>query len=178
MTMFEDYNEWYKDNRGLIEKIYEEGYVLLLRIQDVFKVMQYIDEENTLNKGAEEELIDIFEVGFGYLFEQISQLKIYFEDYFNLDMKLMEKYASLINYSLYIDDFRETIIDKDEYTKEIQETFDVVQDRIDQILSDKTAVKKDFFEEFDLMINSVFSNPKHYQTVAEIFGLIAEELNL
>jgi hypothetical protein len=178
MTIFEDYNEWYKDNHGLIEKIFEEGPLLLDRIHDVLKVVQFIDEENTVKNGVEDELIDIFEIGFGFLYEQISQLKIYLEDYFQLDMTTMNEYAPYINYTLYLDDFRETILDKEEMTPEIQKAFDEVQDQIDELLLQRGNIQDQLFNEFDAIINSVFSNPNHYQTVSEIFALIAEELQL
>jgi glutaredoxin 2 len=178
MTIFEDYNEWYQDNQGLIEKIFDEGSFLLDRIHDVFKVIQYIDEENTLKNGVEEELIDIFEIGFGYLYDQVSQLKIYLEEYFQYDTKAMNEYASYINYTLYLDDFRETILDKEEMNPNIQAAFDEVQDKIDQLLLERGDVQDELFVEFDTIINSAFANPNKYQTVSEIFALIAEELQL
>lgn len=178
MTIFEDYNEWYKDNHGLIETIFHDGPLLLTRLHDVFKVVHYIDEEHTLKSKLDEELLDIFEVGFGYLFDQVNQIKILLEEYFDMDMKQMNEYASVINYSLYLDDFYETILDKEEMTEEIQTGFGEVQDKIDEILKRKLPISSELFDEFDIIVNSVFSNPKHYLTVSEIFAFVAEELQL
>lgn len=178
MDVFEDYNEWYQDNRSFIVKLHEEGYPFLSRFHDVFKVLHHIEEEFKRKKQTDDELLDIFDIGFGYLNMQILVLKSYYEEMFRFDMKAMVGYADLMNYSFYLDEFSEILMDQNEYEKRIQQTFESIQDRIDAILSDRGSYDEHLFEEFDALVGSVFGNEKGHQTVGEIFSLIAEELSL
>ena len=106
MNMYEDYNGYMADMRDLIKKLEETSSGVYVLLEDVLRVTKYIYEEHEKGSKLDEVLEEIFEAGFGYLSNVLSDISIMYHEYFNDDIKLFNYYAPLIVYSIYLEDYR------------------------------------------------------------------------
>ncbi len=178
MDIFKDYANWYEDNKMFIEELIHRESILIERIIDVIKVLEYIYMHQKSYEKIEEELTDIFDVGFGYIHEQISDLKHYYQSYFYFDFEKMEEYAQLINYSLYLDDFKEALYNAEKENKEVFNEFEKIQEEIDKIIINSEPFDDDLFDRLDHKIALIFDNTENLKTIPEIFSIVSEDLEL
>ena len=101
---------------------------------DVFKILEYIESLYNSQKSIESELAEIFEFGYAYLFDTIEEVKLYYENYFNRDYILFSKYESLINYILYLDDLKNSLIDAEALTETAKQLFDQILEECDEYI--------------------------------------------
>ena len=101
MLEIEDYKAYLLQNYNLHD-LRSANSLLYERLDDVFSVLEYIEERFTKYQKVEEELEVIFEVGFSFLHEQIEELKNLIRLYFQNDPIGLRKYEHLLNYHLYL----------------------------------------------------------------------------
>ena len=82
MNIFDDYGNFIEEHEELINKLKESSSVILTTINDVMKVLDYVYEQYLAQDKIEEDLIDIFDIGFGYLSNVLVDVDLYYKDYF------------------------------------------------------------------------------------------------
>lgn len=176
MINVQDYKAYIHHNYNFLELLRENNSYIYERLNDVLKVLGYIemlvDDEIKVN----EDLEVIFEVGFSYLHEQLEEIKVYYNTYFNRDYPLFRQYEQFINYSLYLDDLEEVLKEKKLYSVNAQIAIKEIADDIDNVLLNKLNPNKDLFEKFNNLIEA--NVPIGTITTLEVFGMIVEELTL
>lgn len=176
MINVQDYKAYVKQNYNFLELLRENNSYIYERLNDVLKVLGYIellvDDETKVN----EDLEVIFEVGFSYLHEQLEEIKVYYNTYFKKDYPLFRQYEQFINYSLYLDDLEEVLKEKKLYTIDTKKAIDEIAAEIENVLVNKFEPNKDLFEKFNNLIEA--NVPIGTLTTLEIFGMIVEELTL
>ena len=154
MNMYEDYNGYMADMRELIKKLEETSSGVYVLIEDVLTVTKYIYEEHEKGSKLDEVLEEIFEAGFGYLSNVLSDISIMYHDYFNEDIKLFNYYAPLIVYSIYLEDYRCHLEAEELLTSEREEFIKNINYKIVEKFDHREFTDEDFFSP---PINSEYS---------------------
>lgn len=178
MINIEDYKSYYQDNNDFFALLIENNSLVYDRLSDVFKVLGFIEMMVDMYQKIDEELEIIFETGFSYFHEQIEQIKIYYKDYFKGNFIKFERYAQLINYSLYLDDLEEALNEKELLNKETKEALTGLGQEIENILIKQEKFSDEDIDRFDLIVGELVNSSNPIYTTQEIFAMIVEELEL
>ena len=82
MNIFDDYGNFIEEYEDLINKLRNSDSLIVTTFIDVLKVLDYVYEQYLAGDKIEEELIDIFDIGFGYFSTTIMNVHTYYKDYF------------------------------------------------------------------------------------------------
>ena len=178
MIALSDYKNYYGNNLELINNLKNNKFSIYERLREVIYVLDFICDNYDLYKNHESsvDFEDIFEVGFSYFHSEFEQIKIYYETYLNKDIILLKRYDPLINLSLYVDDFVETLKEKDYFTSVREKTLKEVLQNIEDIIMNKKEWTDDDLEGFNVQVSSCVPFKVDIITTQEIFLKIAEEI--
>lgn len=178
MNIYEDYANYMGEVQELIEEMIKHNTSVYYVLSDVIKVTDYIYRQNEQDPIHDEDLGEIFEIGFGYLANVLGDLKTYYEEYFSKNMDLFNYYSELMLYSVYIEDYKDHLSVNDLLNEDLEKTLNELIYKIDGILVNKKPydglVVANIEGEFDdvKLIND------DYKPVFNVFRMIAEELNI
>lgn len=176
MIELHDYKSYLLDNQDFIQLLKESNSIIYDRLEDVFNVLEFIEKRVEKYEKVEEEFEVIFEVGFSYLHEQLEELKNIYNLYFKNDLAGLKKYASLINYYLYLSDLVEALKEKSLYSEEAKQAISNIYDEIENIFSEKKDFKQEIFNRFNLILEEFA--PVGTLSTQEIYGMIKEEIDV
>lgn len=173
-----DYQKYYQANAQLLQTIEQMNLLLAQRFVDLTKVLDYIVTLYEGKSAIEEDLEVIFEVGFVFFFQQLEDLKIFFEDYLSSDYQLLKKYDLFIHYGLYLDDVYQVLQDKGYIKEEQKKVFLHIHTQIEDILKEKKEADESLLDTFNLQLELSVGETKDVVTTLEIYEQIIEELAL
>lgn len=177
MNIYEDYVNYMNDKQELIEKMIKHNSSIYYVLSDVIKVTDYIYRFYKENEKIDEDLEEIFDIGFGFIANTLEDLKTYYEDYFKKDIKTFNYYSELMLYSVYIEDFKGYLDVNDLLDEEKEKFLSELIYEIDNILVNKKPYDQSFVILLESKINTLL--PKNdYQPVYNVFRLISEELGI
>lgn len=176
MINITDYKAYIQANYNFLELLRENNSLIYDRLNDLLKVLGFIELLADQNKQIEEELELIFEVGFSFLHEQLEEIKIYYNTYFKKNLIKFKEKELLINYYLYINDLEDTLKEKDLFRDEIKGAFSEIKDDIELCLKDKKEHTIEVFDGYNQIIEQYV--PTGTLTTLEIFAMIVEELEI
>ena len=67
MNIYEDYANYISECQELIEEMIQYNSSVYYAIADVLKVTDYIYQKNEKKETIDEDMLEIFEIGYGYL---------------------------------------------------------------------------------------------------------------
>jgi len=174
--MFEDYKQFYMQHKKLFEDLFHHNSLVFFRIKDVLEVLNYMV---TLEKKEIDETMDsIFDSGFAYIYVKTMEINTYLTRVFDNDLHRFLEFEELVNYTMYVDDLKDVLKDKEVYNELIAKEFDNIQNRIEDIIDKKEQYTEDIINEFNAMLMSVVPSHGEYLTVPEVFMRVAEELQI
>lgn len=173
----DDFKTWYLENGDLFERLYNKDSVLFHHIKDIIDCLAYISDKIEYEK-VDDELLDIFETGYSYLYSYISTLKVYLNNYFDDDLDALIKYDMYLRYSIYLNDIKDMLIEENIYNDKVKEEFEYVLNDIEKVLKEKHELKEDKTLEYDEIITSVIPKDKYYQTIPEVFSEVKDALEI
>ncbi|MCK9536182.1 MAG: hypothetical protein M0R05_01115 [Bacilli bacterium] len=176
MINYNDYKAYLLQNHDFIMMMKEKQIQLYDRIFDIMLVLDYISDLAAKGNKIDEEMHVIFEVGFSYMHEQLEEMKLYYEIYFQKDVISFKEYDMLINYSLYLGDLEDSLKDKNLYCEETKTAIKKIADKIDEIIRERKPINTEIFDDFNVLLEGYI--PVGTLTTLEIFALISEELNI
>lgn len=178
MNIFDDYGNFIEEHEELINKLKDSSSVILTVINDVMKVLDYVYEQYLAGDKIEEDLIDIFDIGFGYFSNVMLDVNVYYKDYFNLNLDILNYYGSLITYSKHLEDFKYYLESEELLSDERKETIEKVLDKIELILKEKMSYSKEDIDNFEDDIKEIMPYHDSFKPVYSVFLMITEELNI
>jgi len=171
--LINDYKNYLKDNESIINDI--NNLNMYDRLYDAFKVMNFICAMKETQGTIDQDLTIIFETGFDFIQDTIETIKIYYNNYFNKNLKEFKKYDNAITYLLYLDDIIEVLKEKNLYT---EDKLQFIGNELENILINKLEFDVKDTYKYDEAINECIGNEKDVFTTYEIFSMISEELGL
>lgn len=178
MNIYEDYRNYIDECDELIEMMKEKGAFVYYAISDVLKVTEYIYKEYEKNQKLDEDLEEIFDIGYGFLANVLADMKTYYEDAFEKNKELFEKYSELLLYSIYIEDFKSYMYSEELMNDEYEERINQLLNKIDNIFVNKKPIPSDLIGQIDATLNDMGLHNSNYRPAYSVFQMIAEELNL
>lgn len=178
MNIYEDYNAYMVDMKELIKKLEETSSGVYVLLEDVLKVTKYIYDEHEKGSKLEDVLEEIFEAGYGYLSNVLSDLNIMYQEYFNSNIELFNYYAPLIVYSIYLEDYR-CHLQAEELLDEERETFiKGIEEEVDLVLVNKQPFGMEMIDAWEEKVLKIAPKGDKFEPVYIIYSMIVEELRL
>lgn len=174
--MIEDYKLFYAQHEELFEHLFSHNSIVFDRLNDVLTVMNFITKLE--QKDITEDIELIFDVGFAYLFQKVTEINIYLEKNFDNNLHTFLKYEEFVNYALYLDDLIEVLEEQESYTDSLREGFQEILNKIEDIIEHKKQVHPEMIDDFNMLLLSLIPSGKEYLTTPEIFMRVAEELKI
>jgi hypothetical protein len=167
-----------KEFRPLIKQMEATNSPILITFKDVISVNDHICKLVEQNEKVDEELADIFEIGFGFLTNTLEDLKVYYNDYFKKNILELNHYAPLILYHIYLDDFKWHLLNKEEMNEERSKVIDRIESEIDSILVGRGPFNHELIDSYEEEIRNITPFRDDFHAVYTVFSMIAEELNI
>lgn len=178
MNIYEDYGNYMSEVQDLIEAMINSNSTVYYALTDVIKVTDYIYRLSQNNEKLDDDLEEIFEIGYGYLANILGDLKTYFEEYFSKNMELFNYYSELMLYSIYIEDYKDHLNVEELLNDDIEKTLNDLIYKIDGILVNKKPYDGLLIANIEGTVDDVKIGRDNFQPVYNVFRMIAEELNL
>lgn len=170
-----EYAAWKKENEDFFKLLEAEKSILLDRLKEVFLVLDKIVFFDEIARDTSEYQV-FFEVGYSYVFDRMNEIKIYFEEYFHGSKMLFKKYELLISYLMYMEDYREVLIEKSKISIHENEMFDKIFKEIEDILKKNKDFSLSLLDNYDFEIQKMIKYDKEILTILDIFSLAYEEM--
>lgn len=178
MNVYEDYANYLKELTPFIETLRKNDSPSLLAITDVLLVTDHIYQKYIEGEKIDDDMDEIFSLGFGYLSNILTDFKTYYEDYFDKNMETFNYYSMLMIENVFLDDFKSNL-EVDEYlTDERREAIEAMLFKVDGILANRKPLKENEIEEIEKLIEELTPVEFTFQPVYVVFSMIAEELQL
>lgn len=172
-----DYASWKMENFEMLKKFKDDENPVYERLEPVHVVLEHIYDKACNNQEIDEDLENIFVIGFEYLHSQINVIKIYYEKLFKSNCDEFLEYSEMIIFLLFIFDLK---TDLEEHGFESD---------IDQINHTETYIEDMIMErrkDFDYVKDMMNSMLKHvydyidyeYVSIIDIYFEIAETLGI
>jgi hypothetical protein len=178
MNVYEDYQKYIDEYRPLIEDLTRMSSSILSVVDDIVVVLDYTLRLYLDHSKIDEDLQDAFEIGFQYLENVFSDLKIYYEEYFSSNPDHLKYYSNLITYSIFLDDYKGYLLDEEMLTDILKDTIDNIQKEIDDIMVNLKPYDEDLTERFDTMLQEHVSALDRFHPIPSIFNQMRELLDI
>lgn len=175
--ILKDFANWKLENDELIERFRAIDSKIYRRLEPVIAVLNYT-YQRAINQGTlNEDLETIFNVGLNYLNTQFEVIKIYYQTLFESKCHEIEEFGILVNYLLFINDFRSDLERFEDYVEieKLDEVETLIEDMIAQRDNDVDTAK----EALDKAVMSVAKLLDYeYTPIIDIFYEIAKSLGI
>lgn len=178
MNIYDDYASYLDECTEIINTMKASNSPLLLIINDVMSVTDYIYTKYTKKQKLDEDTEEIFSLGFSYLSSVLSDIKTYYDDYFDKSVEKLNKYAPLIINLIMLNDFKDFLDVEDLMNDDIQKEIEDLAFKIDGILANIKQYDEGILTEVEYLIDSNTPEDASFKPVYVVFALIKEELEL
>ena len=178
MNIYEDYGNYMSEVQELIEAMIKNKSTVYYVLTDVINVTDYIYRLSEKNEKIDEDLEEIFEIGFGYLSNILGDLKTYYEEYFEKNMEVFNYYSELMLYSIYIEDYKDHLNVEELITDDIEKILNDLIYMIDGVLVNKKPYDGLLVANIEGTVDDIKVGRENFQPVYNVFRMIAETLEL
>lgn len=175
--ILKDFANWKLENDELLERFRAIDSKIYRRLEPVIAVLNYIYQRAIHQGSLNEDLETIFNVGLSYLNTQFEVIKIYYQTLFGSDCSEIEEFGILVNYLLFINDFRSDLERFEDYVEveKLDEVETLIEDMIAQRDNDVDTAK----QALDLAVMSIVKLLDYeYTPIIDIFYEIAKSLGI
>ncbi len=178
MNMYDDYNKYIIENEELLNNLKNSDSNVLLCLSDVLEVLEYIYKKYLDQAKIDNDLEEIFEIGFGYLSNSLVDIKTYYVDYFKKDIILLNRYSTLIVYSILLDDLKGYLLSEERLTEERKAIINNASKLIDDVMINLKEIDGDVIVTIEEAFETSLPKKHNYKPVYSVFQMIAEELGI
>jgi hypothetical protein len=175
--VLKDYASWKIENYEMLGKMKQNENPIYDRLEPVYVVLEHLYDMACSTEELDEDLENIFNVGFQYLYSQLNIIKIYFENLFKSNCDGFDEYSEMLLFLLYIFDLRADLeshdIDSDLEVLNSTETY--IENMIMERRQDFDYVR----EMMNKAMKYVFGLTDYeYVSIVDIYVEIAENLGI
>ncbi len=179
MDFYQDYLSFKEDKYKLIEFLVVNNSNILIRFKHVLAVVDYLYEKHCTGTTLDNVEDNIFQTGYNYVFERFNLIELILKKIFNDNLDEMEEFSKTINLVLYVNDFKDEVLNLSEDNKKAQNEFSIYEDKILKLLENKEhATDIDFALLDDISIKIFDELGEEYYGINEIFYDIALEFGI
>lgn len=178
MNKYDDYAKYIEEKRDFLNEIKNKAINVYVLFEDIVTVLDYFIEMYKKDGKIDDDLIDFFDVGFGYLTSVISDLEMMYKEYFHEDINLLNAYSNLIIYFFFVEDLKCHFDANEVLTDTRKKTIDSIQKEIENILAKNMPVNDEITEKFEVKIDKMITKNDNFHPIYSIFAMVREELNI
>lgn len=178
MNIYDDYISYLGEHMELLTALNESDSPVLSIINDVIRVTDYIYQLYSKKKTIDEDVEEIFSLGYGYLSNTLSDIKMYYEEYFNKDIKQLNRFSALIIDLIILDDFKSFLDVSERLDTDTSNEIDDLMNKLDISLENKNPMFIELIEDVELYIDNKTPSSLDFRPVYIVFAMIAEELSI
>lgn len=178
MNIYEDYANYIDDCSEIIQTMNDTKSPLLLIINDVMEVTEYIYQKYNKKEKLSEDLEEIFSLGFSYLSTVLSDIKVYYEECLDKNIELLNKYSSVIISIVMLNDFGDFLDGEERINDDLKEEIEKLMFKLDGIVSNQKDFDDNIIINVEYLIDSNLPNDLDFKPVYMVFALMKEELEL
>lgn len=161
----------------MLEQLRKNSNYIYTRLEPVYVVIDHIYDNVCSEEGLDEDLEQIFEIGFNYLDRRFNVIRIYFETLFKSNCDDFKEYTEMVYYLVYLTDLREDLESHD-YDPDMEE-LEYVETSIENMIMER---RKDFLHIKELLnskLKIIFDKIDYeYINIVDIYVEIAENLGI
>ena len=177
ITIFDDYKSFKDENKKLIDFLVKNNSLLLNIMRPVLIVVDYLYEYRLKNKISKDEEY-IFNTGYDYLYDQFQIINTILEQILDNNYDDLKKYEKTINLLLYINDFKQEVLNDDRISNNIDSFLN-----LESNVYDSLNKKEEYNENYYILLNDLVyktfdANGIELNTINDIFYNIALEYDL
>ena len=177
ITIFDDYKSFKDENKKLIDFLVKNNSLLLNIMRPVLIVVDYLYEYSLKNKISKDEEY-IFNTGYDYLYDQFQIINTILEQILDNNYNNLKKYEKTINLLLYINDFKQEVLNDDRISNNIDSFLN-----LESNVYDSLNKKEEYNENYYILLNDLVyktfdANGIELNTINDIFYNIALEYDL
>lgn len=179
MNFYEDYLAFKEDKYELIKFLVNNNSNTIVRFKHVLAVIDFIYERHCSEVKIDADEENIFQIGYNYIFERFNLIELMLSKIFNNNLEEMELYSKTINIILYINDFKDEVLNLDEDNKTEIDNLNEFEESILLLLENKEHATDVEFGLLNELSMKVFDDlGEEYYGINEIFYDIALEYGI
>ena len=178
MNIYDDYISYLGEHMEIITALKDSNSPVLAVLHDVIRVTDYIYQQYSKKKQIDEDMEEIFSLGYGYLSNTLTDIKMYYEEYFNKDVESLNNYSALIIDLIILDDFKSFLDVNERLDEETSKEIDEMMNKLDIALDNKNKMYINLVEDVELYIDNKTPSTLDFRPVYLVFAMIAEELSI
>lgn len=175
--IWRDFASWRIENDSMLKQLKENDNYIYSRLEPIYAVVNHIYDSVCTEEHLDEDLENIFEIGFNYLDRRFQVIKIYYETLFKSNCDDFKEYTEMVYYLIYLTDLREDLESHD-YDPNMEE-LEYVEEEIENMIMER---RKDFLYIKDLLntkLKLIFDKIDYeYINIIDIYLEIAENLGI
>lgn len=162
----------------IITALKDSNSPVLSVLHDVIRVTDYIYQQYSKKKQIDEDMEEIFSLGYGYLSNTLTDIKMYYEEYFNKDIDQLNRFSTLIIDLILLDDFKSFLDVNERLDEDTSKEIDELMNKLDVYLDNKNQIYINLIEDVEIFIDNKTPSTLNFQPVYIVFAMIAEELSI
>lgn len=170
--VYNDYASFKMENGEIIKAL--ENSIITARFKHVYEICEYIFDLKMKEEEISNDLDDIFEYAFDYLFTAYNNLNLLKKEFFK-SYSEMEKIAKTINLYLYTLDFITEFEDDPNYNENDKNKLEDFSNKVLEMIENHVDAEDGYFVMLDEMTSTMFSD---YQSTLQLFYEIYLNLGL
>ena len=178
MNIYDDYISYLGEHMDIITALKDSDSPVLSILHDVIRVTDYIYQQYSKKKPIDEDMEEIFSLGYGYLSNTLTDIKMYYEEYFNKNIERLNRFSTLIIDLIILDDFKAFLDVNERLDMDTSNEIDDLMNKIDVALENKNPDSIELVENVELYIEDKTPLKLDFRPVYIVFAMIAEELSI
>lgn len=179
MNLYQDYLCFKEDKQELINFFIENDSNIIVRFKHVLAIIDFLYDKYCDNSTLDSNEELIFETGYTYVFDRFNIIELLLNKTFNKDLEELEKFSKTINLVLYVNDFKDEVLNIDDTNKSAIDEFSQYEDKILSLLENKEHATDIDFALLDDISVRVFSEMNtDFYGINEIFYDIGLKLEI
>lgn len=178
MNIYDDYISYLDESMEILDVLRINKSPILVVIDDVLKVTDFIYQQYAKNKKIDDDMEEIFSLGFGYLSNVISDVKTYYEECFDKNIEELNKCSSLLINLFVLDDFKSFLEVSDRLSEELAKEIDKLLERLDRLIANKKGNQIEILEEVEILIDQSTPDNMVFHPVYTVYAMILEQISL
>mgnify|MGYP003304434027 CR=1 FL=1 len=178
MNKYDDYAKYIEEKRPFLNEIKYNAVNVYVLFEDIIEVLDYLIKMYQKEGKIDEDLIDFFDVGFGYLTSVITDIEMMYNEYFHKNIEMLNAYSNLIIYFFFVEDLKCHFDANEVLTESKKKTIDSIQKEIEEIFAKNLPISDEITEKFEVKIDKMFTKSDNFHPIYSIFAMVREELNI
>ncbi len=177
--LYDDYANYKLENGYIVEELKKIKSPIYYKIEPVVICLDHFYEKVLNGIELDIDEINLFEDGYNYIFERTIYLIALYENNFNKDINLMDKFSKSVILLLQISDYEDEIFFEDVENKSVEQLIIGLDEEVIEYIKKG----EDAPDELALAIKEKYERAlleldKDEYSVIDIFFRVAEELNI